>query len=248
MKKLIASILFILLLLTACQPASQAGTGAEPEPTQAPAGGDSQPAVGGGDGSKYLLDPANADETSQAVNANIYETLVKLVDNQPVGQLTDTGVVSEDGLSYTFQLERGVSFHDGTPFNADAVVANFNRWFDPQDALRGAGEYAAWKAAFGGFKGETEAVFDGIEKVDEYTVLIHLNKPDADFITKLADPAFSIASPAALTQAGAGYGTMGTSVAGTGPYKVKSWTDDLLTLEPNPAYPGGTPTGDLEFK
>jgi len=134
------------------------------------------------------------------------ETLVTVQDNQPAPGLAESWTVSEDGLDYVFQLKTGAVFGDNTPVNADAVNANFNRWFDPNDPARGSGSYEAWAAAFGGFKGEKDeagvpkSVFDGIEKVDNFTVLIHLNKPFADLLTVLAQPDFAIVSPASFNK------------------------------------------------
>lgn len=235
--------MFVLLLLVACQTTPEVSSLPSVQPTvpQQPAAPSAKAMPSG-----LLLDPANAGDESQEINAKIYETL-------PVLSVGDV-VVSDDGLSYAFRLRQSVTFHDGTPLNADAVVLNFNRWYDPQNSLHGAGQFAAWKAAFEGFKGGVNAdgraasIFDGIEKVDEYTVLIHLNRPDANFLTKIENIAFGIASPAALTQAGADYGRMKSPIAGTGPYRVASWTDQGLTLEPNLAYWGEIPTQGIEFK
>src|SRR5688572_23145082 len=58
--------------------------------------------------------------------------------------LAESWTVSEDGLDYVFQLKTGAVFSDNTPVNADAVAANFNRWFDPNDPARGSGSYEAW--------------------------------------------------------------------------------------------------------
>jgi peptide/nickel transport system substrate-binding protein len=238
MKKLIASAILILLLLSACQTASQSSS----------VGGEPTARMTNGTAAKWLLDPANGGEDSKAINGYIYETLVYLVDGQAVGLLADTGTVSADGLSYTFHLLQDVKFHDGTPFNADAVIANFNRWYDPQDPLRGTGDFSFWKAAFGSFRGEAGGIYDGIEKAGEYTVLVHLNQPDPGFVAKLADPAFGIVSPTALAKDGTKYGTRDGSAVGTGPYKVGAWTDQGLTLEPNPDYWGMVPTDVIEFK
>lgn len=79
------------------------------------------------------LDPAAAgDNDSFRVTRQIYETLVS-IDPQtggPMAGLAESWTESEDGLRYTFALRRGVSFHDGTEFNAQAVVANFERWLN----------------------------------------------------------------------------------------------------------------------
>src|SRR5437762_8164622 len=118
------------------------------------------------------------------VNGYLYEGLVKMESGSPAPALATAWIISEDGLDYIFNLRPGVAFQDGSPLNADAVIANFNRWFDQEDALRGAGAYTAWQNAFLGFKGEVDengspkSSFDGIEKVNDLTVLVHLNRPD----------------------------------------------------------------------
>jgi peptide/nickel transport system substrate-binding protein len=191
-----------------------------------------------------VLDPAlAADDASRMVSGLLYEPLVSLDANgNPAGALAETWRVSDDGLEYTFTLRAGVTFNDGTPLTADAVIANINRWFDPASDLRGSGAYDTWKASFGGFRGEagdngmSTSVVDGVEKVDNLTVLVHLNTPDSEFLTKLANVSFSIVSPEALEAAGAGYGTAGSALGGTGSYRVAEWSDAQLVLTPNENY------------
>jgi peptide/nickel transport system substrate-binding protein len=161
--------------------------------------------------------------------------------------------VSDDGLDYIIDLRRDVVFHDGTPLDADAVIANFNRWFDQEDPAHGSGTYADWELIFKGFKGETNAdgtpksTFDGIEKVDDFTVLLHLSRVDPGVVNNISiSPAFGMASPALLTE-GDSFGTSSESTGGTGPYKVGLWSDERLVLVPNPDYWGDVPTAALEF-
>ena len=70
--------------------------------------------------------------------------------------LAESWEASEDGLEWTFYLREGVKFHDGTDVNADAVVTNWNRWWDPEDPLHvgHTGEFFYFSYFFGGFKGE----------------------------------------------------------------------------------------------
>jgi len=144
---------------------------------------------------------STATPTAEPIPSGPSEGLVSIQDNEYVPALAASWTVSEDGLDYIFQLKTGAVFADGTPVNADAVVANFNHWFDPKDPANG---YAPWAAAFGGFKGETDdsgkpkSSFDGAEKVDNFTVLIHLNRPFGELLATLAQPDFVIVSPAML--------------------------------------------------
>lgn len=156
--------------------------------------------------------------------------MVREQDGAIVGALAENITVSEDGLDYIFTLRQGVTFHDGAALNADVVMVNFNRWFDPSDPNRSGAEYAAWVANFNGFKGEVneegkpKSQVDGIEKVDGTTVIIRLNTPDPDFLKKMSNVAFAIVSP--------------KTFAGSGAYRPAALNGSTLTLEPFPGYWG----------
>jgi len=249
--RLFALILVVGLLVTACGGANETSPAVEPEPEDTPAvasdsGAQDQPVPVQGEeiSASVLLDPALAyDADSLLVSGYIYQTLISLENNELVGELAERWTVSDDELDYIIELRKDVVFHDGTPFNADAVIANFNRWF-----IGGEG-FIAWEDAFGGFQGEVDAdgkakgLFDGIEKEDDFTVLIHLNRPDQNFLVKLTNPAFSIVNP----NAGVGYGMMGDGVVGTGPYMVSKWTADQLILSPFDGYWGELATEQALF-
>jgi ABC-type oligopeptide transport system substrate-binding subunit len=87
---------------------------------------------------------------------------------------------------------------------------------------------------------------DGIQKVDFNTVLIHLNRLEPKFLTYLADPAFAILNTSSLA-ADSAYGGRNSTIISSGAYMISSWTDDGLTLSPNPKYWGTKPQGDLKF-
>lgn len=229
------------ILLAACGGAAPATVTEEPTSeetgsTTEPAATPTEEASSGGSsasGVDLALDPANAsgDNASALVGA-LYETLVKVTDGAIAPSLAVSYTISEDGLDYIFNLRPGVTFHDGSALNADVVVLNFNRWFNPTDINRGSGDFAAWAENFGGFAGELtednkpKSIYDGIEKVDELTVLIHLNTVDADFLTKLANPAFSIVSANAFA---GGDG-------GTGAYFAEANDGTNVTLAPYAGY------------
>ena len=91
------------------------------------------------------LDPAlTSDGESFRVLRQVYETLVDLAPgstNELVGGLAETWEGEPDGTVYTFHLREGVTFHDGTPFNAEAVVANFDRMANFVEELQASAYY-----------------------------------------------------------------------------------------------------------
>lgn len=201
------------------------------------------------------LDPATTgDADGLALNSLLYEGLVTLdATNTPQPALAVSWTVSEDQLDYVITLRQDVTFHSGTPFNADAVLVNFTRWFDPQDPLHGSKTYAGWSEFFSGFKGDIDAngvaisPFDGIEKVDNLNVLIHLNRPFPDLLFYLTQPYFAMVDPSVLAANVDTFGTSAETSSGTGAYSVLSWDDTGLVLTPNANYWDVIPAGEVQI-
>jgi peptide/nickel transport system substrate-binding protein len=216
----------------------------KPEPTAITSSALATPTVvtGAGDASTLVfghpedatkLDPADiTDSESLLATWQIYDGLTRYksgtTEIEPA--LAESWTTSEDGLTWTFTLRDGVTFQDGEPFNADAVVWNFNRWFDKENPAH-KGDFEYWANMFQGFKGETDeagkpkSFFVSAEAVDPKTVKITLNRPNAPLLQTLAMGNFAFASPKAVEQAGDKYGTPdGNPIAvGTGPYKLDEW-------------------------
>lgn len=240
-RHLIPSLLMIIgMSLAACGGGADSGT----TETQAPeAVSTSEEAPSSVD---LKLDPANlTDENARAAAQYLYESLVREQDGAIVGVLAETFTVSEDGLDYIFTLRGNVIFHDGSALDADLVLLNFNRWFDKDDPNHGSDEYDAWVANFNGFKGEStddgkpKSQVDGMEKVDEFSVIIHLNTPDPDFLKKMTNIAFAIGGPAAFR------GRDG----GSGPYRAESNDGTTVILTPFDKYwdPASIPGENIEI-
>lgn len=160
--------------------------------------------------------------------------------------------VSDDATQYTFTLEEGVTFHDGEPFNAEAVCFNFDRWYNFPKPFQQADATYYYTTVFGGFAGDEGALYESCEAQDETTVVINLTRPSASFLSAMALTNFTFGSPAALQEFGADEGrinadslfvptgTYGTEhPTGTGPFMFSEWIrGERLVMERNPEYWG----------
>jgi peptide/nickel transport system substrate-binding protein len=252
----------LTVTLANCAPQPNAPTtGASTSPaassSAASAVADASTLVFGATGDPVILEPGNIeDNNSIYVVDQIYDRLLEYkpgtTDLEP--SLATSWSASKDGLKWTFKLRDGVKFHDGTPFNAEAVKVNVQRWWDPKDSLgfRDAGKtYAIWEGLFGGYKGSPNSVLQAVNVVDDKTVEFVLKEPFAAFPAAIASGYFGIASPDAIKKAGKDYGTPTGGAVGTGPYKFVEWRNgDRLTLEKNPNYwkPGFPKTDKVVFR
>jgi len=208
--------------------------------------------VYGSGGEPVNLEPGNiTDGNSIIVQQQIYNRLIDFVPGTTELEpgLAESWEVSEDGLTWTFKVKEGVTFHDGTDFNADAVVFNIERWWDPafEFGYRDSGKlYEIWEYLFGGFKGAENSVLSNVAAVDDTTVEFTLNQPFAAFPAALASGYFGMASPTAIQESGADYGTPSGLAVGTGPFVFQEWrSGDRVTLEKNPDYwKDGLPKAD----
>lgn len=238
MKKGLTIFLLVALVfslsLTGCGGTEE--TAAPPDNNQQPAPPKDKVLVFGRGGDSVSLDPANVtDGESLNVTTNIYDTLIDYAEGTTdlVPGLALSWDSSEDGLVWTFNLRQGVKFHDGTDFNADAVVFNFNRWMDPEHPYH-QGNFPYYDYMFGGFKGDEGHVIKEVVAKDANTVEFHLNFPQGPFLSNLAMSPFAIASPTAIEKYGDKFGE---NPVGTGPFVFESWTrNDKVVLTKNPDY------------
>ena len=211
-KRLLPILILIILLLpfpTACR--------------RSPAGGPS----GGKLVYGLTLTPSGIDPHINASSelgiplTSVYDVLVwQAPDGRFVPGLAKSWEVSEDGLVYTFHLRRDVKFHDGTPFNAQAVKFNFDRITNP--------ETKSQKAV------HMMGPYDFTEVVDDYTVKVHFKEPYAPFLDSLSQVYLGMASPTAVQKWGSEYQM---HQVGTGPFMFKEYVPkDHLTLVRNPDY------------
>lgn len=198
------------------------------------------------------LDPAlSSDVESYRITRQILEGLVGVdqTTGKPTPLLATEWTESDEGRSYTFKLRSGVIFHDGTPFNADAVCANFNRWFAFPAALRQQAPGSSFKGVFKAHSDEASlSIFKSCTAVSADTVRIDLTQRFTAFLQALTLPAFAMASPAALAagtadvlnqvRGGQPLSAFATNPVGTGPFSLGTWDDASVTLVSNKDYWG----------
>ncbi|QCU78387.1 ABC transporter substrate-binding protein [Citricoccus sp. SGAir0253] len=201
-----------------------AGTPATPAPTV--------PVTIGVPAGPLTLDPALAvDAESHRCTRQVLETLLGVDPNTgaPVPLLASDWRVSGDGRRYTFSLEPGVVFQDGTALDADTVAANFERWARLPELLgrrrMAALPHLSFASVFGGYAGDDGCRYVECQPVGTRTVSLVLREPIVFLPAALAAPAFALSSP-------------------------PSWAafDDALAATPGDALPPARPAGTGPFR
>jgi peptide/nickel transport system substrate-binding protein len=201
-----------------------------PAPTTAPAG--AQPVKGGTlvvshgvNCSDSLNQHTSSHTPCRMVAHHVLDTLVAVnpKNGSVVPSLALSWDISSDGKVYTFKLRNDVKFHDGTPFNAQAVKYNFDYTIRPDVPHK-----FAWSAIGADQLEKTEVV-------DEFTVKVTFKSAYPSFLINLSDGGLGIDSPTAMEKAGKDYGFK--TLVGTGPFIFKEWVkDDHITLVRNDNY------------
>lgn len=177
------------------------------------------------------LDPHNTTDTaSKNIFAISTETLVKLdEDGEVVPSLAKDWEETDDGKTWTFELEEDVEFHDGEPFNAEAVKSNFDRVTDKDKNL-------ARYSLIGPY-------LDEVTTEGDNKVTFHLNESLAPFLNLLAQPSgSSIVSPKMIED---DEESIKENPVGTGPFEIKDWSPTGDTVfEANKEYWGDEPQID----
>ncbi|MEG3629149.1 ABC transporter substrate-binding protein [Streptomyces poriticola] len=210
--------------------------------------------VFGAPGDPSSLDPALAsDGETFRVTRQAFEALLE---HEPggselVGGLAESWESNDAGTVWTFNLRKGVKFHDGEAFNAAAVCANYDHWFNWTGTYQSSAVSYYWQTIMGGFaKNEDpetpEANYKSCTAKDENTAVIEVKKPSANLPGGFSLNALAIHSPKAIEayekqEASAKgdaitypkYSQEAGTVAGTGPYKIAKWNkgNKEVTLE-----------------
>ena len=168
------------------------------------------------------LDPpfGNAQPADMDIFSLIYEKLFYLdIQGKMQPQLATSWDFAKDGKSLVFNLRKGVKFHDGAPFNANAVKFSLERAIDPKLNPPHAKDLAAVAS---------------VDVLDDYKVRVNLKEASGAIIAGLGNEAGMMVSPAAVKKHGKEYGR---HPVGTGPFMFKSWTGgDRVTVVANPNY------------
>lgn len=198
-------LLIIIVILSGCTSESSSGESESGKDNEKPVTEkeDKDTLMIGLDDDPPQLDPHRSSAAvDRQVFQSLYNTLIDINENlEFVPELAKKWEVSDDGKTYTFELQEGVVFQDGTPFNAKAVKFNFERMLDPKLASPR--------------KSEINLVTE-VKAVDEYTVKVTLERPYAPFLSVLTDRAGMMVSPTAVKESGKDFPN---NPVGTGPYK-----------------------------
>jgi peptide/nickel transport system substrate-binding protein len=201
-----------LLMSVACAPAQRVDLG-----------GSAGNLVAAIAGEPDQLDPQKTSAYfSFEVLENVFDTLVEPDENLVLRPaLAQSWQVSPDQLAWTFQLRRGVTFHDGTPFTASDVVYSYRRIID--EKLTNADKFSA--------------VTD-VQAPDPNTVVIRVKQPTPNLLTNLG----GFKGMAIVSRRNVESGQISTHPVGTGPFSfVSQRSGDSITLKANPTYWGGAP-------
>src|SRR5213596_3028247 len=167
------------------------------------------------------MDPhLSGSKVDRQVYHNIYEPLVTLDTKLGIRPGLAESWSQPDPRTLVFKLRRGVRFHDGTDFTAEAAKFNFDRMKTEPKSVR---------------KGEVASI-DSVDVVDSHTIKINLKRPDAALLATLTDRAGMMISPKVVQERGAEL-QRNAKGAGTGPFEFVEWVKDAhLLIKRNESY------------
>src|SRR5579871_872638 len=191
------------------------------------------------------LDPESVLQNEAGfVMSTIYDGLTKYRPGTTTVEpgLATSWAISQSGRRYVFTLRRGVTFQDGTPFDAKAVTAWLDRILNPRDP-----HYVGNQQGINDFNHFTFGDVGSYKALAPDKVAITLKKPNAEFLADLAMAWSGVTSPTAVDRYG--YGLM-THPVGTGPFAFVRWArGQYIELRANPDYWGGAPrVGEIIFQ
>ena len=195
----------------------------------------SLPAMAQGDNTLIMaraVDSTGLDPHTQTAFASltllnmIYEPLVISDHNLNIAPaLAESWEFADDAMTLTFNLRQGVTFHDGSDFTAEDVIASFERILNEETGAAARTNYIS---------------IETMEAPDDYTVIFHLNTPDVPLLSAMTSINAAILSSDVIAN-----GDPTVDVVGTGPFKLENWSPDEVTqLSANPDWWGDGPNVD----
>lgn len=178
------------------------------------------------------LDPhASPSAITYFITNSVFEMLTY---RDPSGKLNpwlaESWEAAPDSKSFTFKLRKDVKFSDGTPFNGEAVKANFDRIVDPK--FKAGGSLSSLRG------------YDGTTVVNEFEVKVNFKEPFSPFLVYSAGGTLGMVSPKAFKEMG---DAINQKPVGSGPFVVKEYVaKDHATITSNPAYTRKAPWSDHE--
>jgi len=166
--------------------------------------------------------------SNDKVLKQVYSSLLtRDADGNIVGDLATEWSVGEDQVTWTFKLRQGVTFHDGSPFDASSVKATYDRLLDTENPTR--------------YTEQTAGYIVACNVVDDFTIELVTASPYGAFLANLMG-AHQILNPKTLEQYGEDFGKTPESINGTSPFKVVAWDrDEQMVFEAFEDYYGGAP-------
>lgn len=245
-------LLFVVLVIAAFQPPlatrgaqpASAETPSTPRPLTRPS--EANPPQPGGTYRRALandpatLDPATlSDIYGRTIAQQIYDGLVQFDEALAIRPaIASSWKSSRDGLVWTFNLRRGVKFHNGREVTADDFVYSFSRILNPKVSSEAAEVFLRVQGAKEFAQGRAPNV-RGLQALDRYTFKITLTESSTPFVTALAVGAAKVIPREAVEEMGKEFGRR---PIGTGPFRLKAWDQGKqIILEANPNYFGGRP-------
>jgi peptide/nickel transport system substrate-binding protein len=210
----VAVVVAGLAILTACGPSG----GSTTQSTTPKTGGTAVIAL---ENELFTLDPLNSSLfVEREIFYNVYDSLFTIDPTLKIlpGLVKSSDVT--DSLNYKFTLQTGIKYHDGTPFNAQSVKENIQRYKTVSNSKR---------------KSDLQSV-KSVEVVDDSHVIFHLSQPDATLLSQLVDRAGMMLSMDAVKKGGQDF-SLAPIGAGSGPFQFVEWKrNDHLTLKKNATY------------
>jgi ABC-type transport system substrate-binding protein len=189
-----------------------------------------------------------------SVNFQIFDRLVEAVTvgegkSELIPGLAESWEISDDGLTYTFHLRKGVKFHNGAEFKAKDVKYTFERMLKPETGAKNQDFIDPVKGSAEMMDGKAKEL-SGLEVVDDYTVKMTLKEPFGPFIASLATPSVSILNAESTEAAGSDFGLVPEKTIGTGAFIFDKWTlhDELLVRKNGDYWRGAPEIGGISWK